>query len=853
MLWISQKALVLMVIMVFVLLISAIIISFSGSKDKTKDKDAVSVIPVPVSSSSSQNKTFPAPSVFFEKYTNNSSTPTEYSKLVKNNGINVYSFKSNFSDSEVAEFVKDLGLTGAKNSTSSADYVIAYNFSNTAYDENPKLANDRGMLTFNKLTGSFDYQSFGVKTPKGYKSGQDAKLTAASFLSSFSINNTKLADSSLVCDITYQRKDLPDTTFVECHRNWEKIGLPIYNFIGILNVSENTNLSSLKLGSVDSNSPEDKSVTSVTMNGVKTPAANGKIRPNDFNTVTVAVNNTDGRILSVSSNLRWIESEKSQPLTNLLTPDEALKQFMDHKSDLSLTIPAGSGTIDWGKIYQNNQAHAKEAIITEHLLSYLENPPSVKQSYLTPMYTIRGYATLDTGFRVNFIQTVPALKDNVLGAATENSQLIAESPDSIQLGVYDPANPSPPVNSPGQPGNNPQGQDRDTTGIVRGDPNYFKECRFVAGTPDIGIVKVDIPNLGTVNFAVILTDHLIMLSSITAPISDMNQIRKILWELVEEQYSWNVIKHVTEQNLNWPSTLDDMYNLFNQINIKIDAEFRGGVHENPSYPAPDAKRFLTGTPDSIAGEFGGTYDNVQLMRQIVKNVAEKLLKDHSINRYRNIFPYPMNNRGLPFFFSIWPSTGVEFGKCYVAGTTSPSLFIYSAESIKTKIQITDNWIYADPIPVNNNFIGIAYPSGSFISADNNTIYPYLYYEYDSSKVSFNKPTTGFSVKFNNWQQTVENIADRFGLNSKEKDRLVLEVKNELYGKPITDYLTISIIDPKELDSKLPLSITPNPTNIFRIHLSLAPSTAIQTLPQPNINPIKRTDFYAVEIGARYGK
>lgn len=190
------------------------------------------------------------------------------------------------------------------------------------------------------------------------------------------------------------------------------------------------------MGSVDENTPEDTSIINVSTGD------NGKIRPNDFNTITVAVTD-DGRILSIESNLRQIIASNLVTQAELLTPQEALDQFINHRSQLSLTIPSGAGSLDLNKVYPGNKAQAKQATITDYLLTYLEKPGQATQQALVPMYLIRGIAELSSSYRVRFTETVPALKNGLSflaplsGTVAGLSTQLAQA-KSIQLGSFTP-------------------------------------------------------------------------------------------------------------------------------------------------------------------------------------------------------------------------------------------------------------------------------------------------------------------------------------------------------------------------------------------------------------------------------
>ena len=333
---------------------------------------------------------FYPPATFFESYENKTTLPA-----VPQN-INQYTFKSKFTVEEVHQIALKLGLTELKQS--GKDYVLAYNL------DHPQ---NQGLLTFNLISGSFTFESYG--THQSPITGVSPTTTAFSFL-----KNLGVIDDTVTCPITYQKQGIDNVTFVECHRDWGKAGAPILSFVGSLNVAEGQPLSQLTVGKTDKTTPIDSSIINVSS------GENGKARPNDFNTATVAVS-SENNIIFVQSNLRPIEKITPLLAKNLVTPQQALNQFMANQANLSLSSLRGSGTVDLTKVYPQNEAKAKKAFITDYLLVYLEKPPNNKQEKLSPMYLIRGVAELESGYSIQFIKTLPATKGNYLSSVLGTS------------------------------------------------------------------------------------------------------------------------------------------------------------------------------------------------------------------------------------------------------------------------------------------------------------------------------------------------------------------------------------------------------------------------------------------------
>ncbi|MBI3443585.1 hypothetical protein HY008_02855 [Candidatus Woesebacteria bacterium] len=305
----EKKLSVAIGVILLLVLLSILLLSRSQQKGETKPQPSkLSQQSAP----SAKPSPLPPPKVFFETYENKSSLPTVPET------VNGYTLKTNYTLAEVIAFGKKLGLTEVK--TPDDKFVILYNLTDM---------NNRGILTFNRETGGISFQSYGVHKAKdswdggpaqrgllpGVRKQVDVEGSTQRFLS-----NLGILDPTIVCPITYQKKGLEQITFVECHRDWKKVELPILNAIGVLNIPENKPLASLAVGQTDENTPADPSIISVSIappsqEPIRSPGRrdlgqDGKARPNDFNTITVGVT-PDGRILSIESNLRAIKETRS--------------------------------------------------------------------------------------------------------------------------------------------------------------------------------------------------------------------------------------------------------------------------------------------------------------------------------------------------------------------------------------------------------------------------------------------------------------------------------------------------------------------------------------------------------------
>lgn len=742
----------------------------------------------------------PAPGVSFEKYKLETSLPKVPTQ------INLYAFKTNYSDQGIKDFAARFGLFDLK--STGEDFVIASNLGD---------ANNRGYLVFNKKTCGFSFQSFGVHKPT-FSPSNNPTLVAENFL-----REKGILDETIIQHATYQRKGLDDVVFVEFHRNWDKVGLPILNIVGLLNLEERIKLTNLQLGMIDENIPNDETIINTSDH------FDGKVRPNDFNTITVAVAN-NGRIFSIESNLRPIE--KSQILTSqnttFLTPQQAFEEIERGKGIFKLTIPSGEGTVDFNKVYPGNLAQAKQATVTDFILAYLEKPLTVSQNFLQPIYIFKGYATPSSGYRINWIQAIPAIKNtqifipDVLGEKT------------IQLGTFTPA---PTSATPTLPWSTP------TPGLPSStacDPSKLE--------------VVDLPGIGKVGLLTTLGGpHTFFYIPSGNPALDksIDEIRRLFFDLVSEQYTIFVSQEIKSDPTlvsifgGTSPTIQNMYNLFDEINER----YEGKLGKFPS-------EYTWGDLAPISPKAFSTTGSFNLMQKDwVTYVGEKtakmlvdIIKNNEVGSWAakaNIFPEKtLANFSWIFCKSTAFDVPLPTNCPYITGC-SPSLYFYPQKTTKVTVDLDSTLTYADPFFDNNSWQVIAYPDGtlkgSFIERER------LYYEYLPQE--FKESQEGFVVKRESLEKFLnETLFPKIGLNPKEAEDLLADVKVSLISEKDSPFVKVSFIDQKELNQKLPLEISPQPDKIYRIHLIFTPLDESIQLKKPQISPVDRAGFVVVETG-----
>ncbi|MCL5970838.1 MAG: hypothetical protein M1450_05060 [Patescibacteria group bacterium] len=814
-----NKKIFLLFFSIFVLTVISVFLLGVQTNNKQRDqlvKSEPSIQPEIPIEQTNKEKIINAPKVYFENYKNNSALISAPSFL------RVYSLKYNFKKEEIISFANKLGLDQYKENNSKNENVAVYN----VLDKDK-----RGIAEFDKNSGSFFYQSFGILKPENYAKGQSEVFIASSFLKELGFDDT------VACTNTYERKDnIQNITYVECHRDWTKTGLPVINLGGVLNIAENQKILNLSAGEVDKFSPLDTGVVNLNkISGGKLTAenSNGRARPNDFNTITFGIAK-DGRILTIDSRLRFIDKEITLDNKDLITPKDALNVLKNHKYQYALTLPAGSGATDFNKVYEeDNVASGKEAEINEISLVYLDRPFDLSQERYAPFYIVRGIANLNTGYNVKFAQVVPALrselsivnttssvageKSSVAGAKT----FIAQK-RNIQLDTFYPSGTVEPTT---------------TTTPVPVKSEFPDKCINQKGGEE---VSLNIPGYGTLNVIVSGSaggsGHTFFYKSSTLPNKSRAAVLDAFFQAVEEQYVINLAYYVKDHSLTI-SSVEDIYKIYDEINRNTNYK------EEIFYPRPAPVLWPNPT------------FNKETAKRVYENVAKRILSAkqkgeiNALTQKSDLFPEEtiMGLEGVFFDISVYGNKSVVQSPCYISGL-SPVIYFYPTQTTKISVQTGAPLIYSDPSISSNIWNIISSPDGTInqggIKRNN------LYYEYDKSKVVFSEPSTGFIIKTDQWKDFIKNnLSQKLGLNSKETESLIVEIQNSLIGTQRSQYLKLSLIPKSELNKKLPLTINPKPDNIYRINIFIKPLNTYQSIQSPKINQIKRNGFTVVEVGA----
>ena len=162
-------------------------------------------------------------------------------------------------------------------------------------------------------------------------------------------------------------------------------------------------LSNLAIGEIQTDDPKDSDIV-FDSNGQA-----GYRRPNDFNTITVAVNQQDYSVAAATSNLRQIKQVNSQPELSTI-PASALTNFNQDSSVISFVKPSGSGNLNLNQVFAGNTAKGSVFSVNDFIIGYLQWPMEENQSALIPYYVIKGKSQLNSGYDVEVVQIMPMVK-----------------------------------------------------------------------------------------------------------------------------------------------------------------------------------------------------------------------------------------------------------------------------------------------------------------------------------------------------------------------------------------------------------------------------------------------------------
>lgn len=709
-------------------------------------------------------------------------------------GLNSYTIPL-FTQNDAKLISEKLGLT--QYNTDSPDGYYEY------VNQNEGVS---GVADFNATSGTFLYQSYGTFIPGSFKQGQSPTVTALEL-----IKDLGIYDDTISCGITYTDINSPGVTYVECHRDWDTLSAPLLNLGGVLNLPENILISSLKPGEVNSQiSLPNPDIQNVSNGG------NGFARPNDFNTITIGLY-SNGALSSIDSTMRKIDVKNSINLTDILTPEEALREFAGNNGEFTLTIPAGSGSVDYGKVYPDNTANAKIAEVYEITPAYLDKPFNAKQTAYEPYYLIQGSALLNSGYTVRFTQAIPAQKSKLISS----SQKISEG-TGIQLNTFQVAPKTPTITIK-------------TTTTPSGLPTVTPQppCKLITNENlRIGGL-LEVPGYGTVR---------LMYNG----------------EFGARTYSFGMPALQPSSAM-----VNAIENAYHKTIGKALAIYQAKTSQNVQPELYGKKRTICSAliTDNCFNQAGLT---------IALNTRAETLTTYSTDQLKAMaYPIPIDvilvptvgytgsppgqvltwlfskNYGASSRSNSTGGNGTLPKACYISGN-SPHIFISSKKVQHVQIKSSAYLTYSDPYASGNIWSGTV--ENNKFNDTTGIARSSIYYEYDPKNVNFNEAKKGYISTRSNISEVVSEIANKLELTKTETQALYSDVQKVLVDLPKSHFIKISIIDENEINKKLPLEISPNPESITRFHLMVSVANLNEKTDAPILEKVKRSDYSVLELG-----
>ncbi|MCL5432593.1 MAG: hypothetical protein M1524_00555 [Patescibacteria group bacterium] len=709
------------VIIAALILFSVLVLAILNWRVFIPKGENIGITPVPTKT---QSSTYPAPKIEFKNFVDSTISKPSVREAQK------YITSTKYQQADVENLANYLSVPQLVKKT--GGYYV---FSDS-------LDNNRSTgLIFNENNGNVFYISIKGEPINLSSAGIEADIS--SFLAS-----KGLWDETLSITASYKRKDEPNMTFYEVHRDWGKVGLPILNPIGLLNTPENVKLSDLSLTYRTENMMPDSNIILTSDN------KDGLARQTDFNTMTVLVSDKNQKVYMINSNIRKIAKTDSNQ--NLISYEDAINKLRNGKTDYFYTSPTGNGVPDWSKIYIDNKAVSENAYITETLVTFLEKPGVLPQGSIDPYYVFRGYSDLKSGYRVNFYAAVKAT-----GGISPVSRIVGNvyaQEDTIQLKTFTPT-PTP------SPTTRPTATPRPTNPPVTQPPNNYTPPP-AGPTPTPYTPKKCTPAEEELN-------PLVTLSGL------------------------GVIGH-------WYSM--------------SGPNFNGGWYfiQNKNGPNPSARE--------VVAVFLPMFESGQLERYPGEAFQSVGVVESQWSNTKNGCPLRITNG-------------------------SPTIFVYGNPGDKLSIGLK-NLIYLDPPVKNKNLSVRLLDTKGRLLINDSFERNYIYYEYDKSKISFNKPDKGWIIEKDKISQFVKDrISSVLKLTEAEENRTIFEIRHAATDIN-SQYVFIGLIDQNEINSKLPLEINPAPKNLSRFHFFVGQASNKDRPNPPALTPADRSSgSLIIEIGS----
>ena len=175
----------------------------------------------------------------------------------------------------------------------------------------------------------------------------------------------------------------------------------------------------------------------------------------------------------------------------------------------------------------------------------------------------------------------------------------------------------------------------------------------------------------------------------------------------------------------------------------------------------------------------------------------------------------------------------------------PIIYLYPTENteVSVKLGYPDKLTSAYPT-YNNEWRVIAHPDGSLQDTKTGRELYSLYYE-GKAVTDFDRADEGFMVRGDNSATFLEEKLELLGLNLRETEEFIIYWLPKLESAP---YNFIRFATSDEIDSNMPLSVTPSPDNMIRILMVFKPLNSPIEVNEQQFSTPSRDGFTVVEWG-----
>ncbi len=175
----------------------------------------------------------------------------------------------------------------------------------------------------------------------------------------------------------------------------------------------------------------------------------------------------------------------------------------------------------------------------------------------------------------------------------------------------------------------------------------------------------------------------------------------------------------------------------------------------------------------------------------------------------------------------------------------PVIYLYPEKDIDVRVQVKPNggFTVTDPEYGKDGWFVHAKSNGELFNYQNNTNYPYLFWE--GFAFNYKKPEVGFVMSKKEVEKKMIDILASLGLNTKETSDFLEFWQTKLESSP---YVFVSFVDQKTFDVYAPLIVTPKPDTIIRVFMDYTPLEELIYVKEPTLRTPKRNGFTVVEWG-----